>query len=103
MRFNGNRSPPVRPNSKVLGQLCVAWKDEEYGLSFVWEVMGIAGGYEMNLLRIPVCCRRHLAHLYRFRTLQKQAASDIRAVPVISACHVSAGPEPAMMSYAVLC
>lgn len=64
------------------------------------KLLGIAGGYEMNLLRIPVCCRRHLAHLYRFRTLQKQAASDIQAVPVISACHVS---EPATVSYEFLC
>lgn len=55
----------------------------------------------MNFLRIPVCCRRHLAHLDRFRTLQKQAASDIRAVPMISACHVRAAPEPATVSYEV--
>ena len=57
----------------------------------------------MNFLRIPVCCRRHLAHLYRFRTPQKQAASDIQAVPVISAFHISAGSEPATVSYGVLC
>lgn len=65
--------------------------------------LGIAVGYEMNFLHIPVCCRRHLANPYRFRTLQKQAASDIRAVTVISAFHVSAGPEPAIVSYGVLC
>lgn len=40
MRINDNRSPPVRPNSKVLCQLCAAWKDGEYGLSLVWKVIG---------------------------------------------------------------